>query len=177
MFHNSGVPHCVTHHVVSVLPAWCHSCLHSALQRNQIQVRTKSWHHLCQFSCKKCIILCPTHICTFQALPWLAGPLDAVQEADGSGCTGLCFSSRHLHIHHSYSLLCQTQTHLTCGGWGTAGCIKPPANISLYMHVYILRERDENDIKLSLNREIHHLFSPCTSLLDEGQSDHPILLW
>lgn len=41
--HLSGVSHCVAHHVGSVLPARCHSCLPSALQRNQIQVRHKNW--------------------------------------------------------------------------------------------------------------------------------------
>lgn len=55
--HLSGVSHCVSHHVGPVLPAWCHSCLPAALQRNQIQVRHKKQDDLtCSMPAHRCTV-------------------------------------------------------------------------------------------------------------------------
>lgn len=101
----------------------------------------------------------------FQTFPWLARPLDAVQEADGSGCTGFSFSPRHLHIHHSHSLCCQAQTHLSCGGWGIAIRFKLTGIWLKLTHI--------GEIPCLLYRTVF-LF---LSLTDEEQQNHSIWFW
>jgi len=75
--HLSGVSYCVSHHVVSVLPAWCHSGLPSALQRNQVQVRHQNrmdYYLVSAQNASQSVLLYPTSqsMCCLRRFPdWL----------------------------------------------------------------------------------------------------------
>lgn len=165
MLHFTGVSNSVSHHAVSVLPAWLHSCLPSALQRDQVQVRlqtrAENTHLLCNLLQKLYHYL---HFFSRRFPNWLDRWM-LCRKQMGLVALGLAL----LHAIHTFIIpIRYSVRHKIISGVVNevqqAGSVSSRVSTILYIE--------------TLGIESHHTNSAVSlSFSDEEQQNHPVRLW